>query len=386
MKLTEELRAKTANKKKPSKNKSDNDATPTAPQITEAQSPNVDKPTHKGKLILDSTCVPQKVKYPVDITILDDVRRWQEKLIDTLHTPKHGKKPRTHRRKARSAYLKIIRNRKRSKEQIRDAIGIQLNYIENNFKIIDKYFKKGLVLSEKHSQTFSVITAIYQQQLQKFSYPDQKIKARILSISQPHLRSIYRGKPGAQFEIGAQIDVSVIDSFGRLERLSFDPYHEGENLISAILKYYTTYGYYPEEVMVDHLYRTKENIKFCNDLNIKIIGAPLGKTKEAHNQDKKQVKRSEIERIEVERKFSLLKCKYGLKQLATKTAHTTQTAISLAIITMNIGQILRLIKKINLHLISLLYIAQRYCHINLIKAIYEPLFENFEQDALKTRC
>ena len=54
---------------------------------------------------------------------------------------------------------------------------------------------------------------------------------RIVSISQPYIRPIVRGKAKAPVEFGAKLDEKGI---ARLERLSFDAYNESDVLITAV--------------------------------------------------------------------------------------------------------------------------------------------------------
>ena len=50
---------------------------------------------------------------------------------------------------------------------------------------------------------------------------------RIVSISQPYIRPIVRGKGKAPTEFGAKLDLSIDDSgMARIEKQSFDAYNE----------------------------------------------------------------------------------------------------------------------------------------------------------------
>ena len=53
---------------------------------------------------------------------------------------------------------------------------------------------------------------------------------RIVSVSQPFVRPIVRGKAGKPVEFGAKLDISVVDGWTRLECCSFDAYNEAGNL------------------------------------------------------------------------------------------------------------------------------------------------------------
>ena len=65
-----------------------------------------------------------------------------------------------------------------------------------------------------------------------------KVKDRIVSISQPYIRPIVRGKAKAPVEFGAKLDMSIDEKgIARLEKLSFDAYNEEDVLVTAIENY-----------------------------------------------------------------------------------------------------------------------------------------------------
>lgn len=60
------------------------------------------------------------------------------------------------------------------------------------------------------------------------------VSGRIVSISQPHIRPIARGKVSAAVEFGAKISVSLVDGYAFLEKLSWDAYNEANDPASHI--------------------------------------------------------------------------------------------------------------------------------------------------------
>lgn len=61
---------------------------------------------------------------------------------------------------------------------------------------------------------------------------------RIVSLHQPFLRLIVRGRAKSPTEFGAELDVIQTDGFLRIERLSFDAFNESEDTIPAIERYH----------------------------------------------------------------------------------------------------------------------------------------------------
>ena len=67
---------------------------------------------NSGTMIVDATCAPSNIRYPQDVSLLNEAQENAEKLLDVLHSPTDGKKPRTYRKRARKDYLKYVRCRK----------------------------------------------------------------------------------------------------------------------------------------------------------------------------------------------------------------------------------------------------------------------------------
>ena len=52
---------------------------------------------NSGTMIVDATCAPSNIRYPQDVSLLNEARENAEKLLDILHDSTDGKKPRTYR-------------------------------------------------------------------------------------------------------------------------------------------------------------------------------------------------------------------------------------------------------------------------------------------------
>ena len=91
---------------------------------------DTEAPTNWGTLILDVTCVPQDIRYPTDLSLLNEARESLEGMIDRAF-PK-GLKPRTYRNIARRDYLRYARNRRPSLKLLRKSLRKQLGYVVRN--------------------------------------------------------------------------------------------------------------------------------------------------------------------------------------------------------------------------------------------------------------
>ena len=309
-----------------------------APHDDDSDLPN------KGDLIVDATCAPQNIRYPQDTSLLNEARENLEGIIDELHESGNGEKPRTYRKKARKDYLKTAKSKNKSAKQIRRAVGKQLRYIRRDINIVENYLQNGKTLIGRRLERLETIKELYTQQLFMFENRTHKVANRIVSLSQPWVRPIVRGKAKAKCEFGAKLDISVSDGFVRLEHTSFDAYNESENLQEIIERYKARTGHYPERVLVDQIYRTRDNLMFCKQRGIRLSGKPLGRPKKDAVIDKKQARVDETDRIEVERKFSYAKGSFGLGLIRAKLKETSKTAIALAIVALNIAHIGRILR------------------------------------------
>ena len=105
-----------------------------------------------------------------------------------------------------------------------------------------------------------------------------KVENRIVSISQPWIRPIVRGKVKAPVEFGAKLDLSIdAEGYARIENISFDAYNENTCLQDAVNAYYERTGYYPKRVLADQIYRTRDNRAFCQKHGIRLSGPKLGR-------------------------------------------------------------------------------------------------------------
>jgi len=126
------------------------------------------EPENRGTLIVDATCALEDMRFPHDVTLLDEARRKTEAIIDTLQNkmPEGWEKPRTYRKSARKEFLTFIRNRKPRVKTIGKAIKTQIQYVERNVRLINEYKDKvGITsLSRKQRQDLWVIGELVRQQ------------------------------------------------------------------------------------------------------------------------------------------------------------------------------------------------------------------------------
>ena len=304
-----------------------------------------DTSKNSGTLIIDATCAPQNIKYPQDINLLNEAREKLEKLIKKICKEQNWYVPRMYRKNARKDYLALAKCRKRSVKKVRSAIKKQLNYVCLDLGYVEWFLEQdGVELSEKDAALLDVIYKVYEQQLYMYENKTHSVEDRIVSISQPYIRPIVRGKAKAPTEFGAKLDMSVDEhGMARLEKLSFDAYNESDVLKTALENYRERTGHYPERVLADQIYRNRDNINICKKWHIRLSGKALGRPKKIPAVDKKTEYQDNVDRIEVERIFSLAKRKFGLGLIRTKLENTTKSSILLPIIAMNVDRLTSLL-------------------------------------------
>jgi hypothetical protein len=199
---------------------------------------------------------------------------------------------------------------------------------------------------------------------------------RIVSISQPYVRPIIRGKQDRPVEFGAKLSVSLnADGVACVDHLRWDAFHEGGDLQSQVEAYRARHGHYPEVVLGDPVYGTQANRRYLKGRGIRFAGKPLGRPKtvtEANREELKRLKaqrREEyLQRIPIEGKFGQGKNGYRLNYIRAKRADTSLAWINSIFLVMNLQILLRIffawIKKgvaVTLELL-LRALEMRFCH------------------------
>jgi hypothetical protein len=247
-----------------------------------------------------------------------------------------------YKKKARKDYLALAKSKKRSSKKIRKAIKKQLQYIRRDRNYIDCLSSYGYYPDEKQLERLEILDKLVEQQQYMYDNKTHTVGNRIVSISQPYIRPIVRGKSKAPVEFGAKLDLSVENGLGRIEKISFAAYNESKVLIPAIENYYKRNGHYSERVLADKIYRNRINLAYCKEYGIRLAGLALGRPGKDTVIDKRTEYIDSVDIIEARRKFGLSKHSHGLGLIMTKREDTTRSSIVLSIISMNLDSLLRL--------------------------------------------
>ena len=288
---------------------------------------------NKGRIIFDATACPQDIAYPTDLDLLSDAREKSEQLIDQLYNPVlHEKKPRTYRKVARTRYLKTAQKKNKTHKEIRKATGSQLRFLKRNLNSINRLLDSypTIPLKPKKHKYLLVLNTLYAQQKEMYTNGVHRIDDRIVSIHQPHVRPIVRGKSQAKVEFGAKIHLSLIDGISFLDELSWDAFNEGSHMMEYIEKYRNRFGFYPKEVLADQIYCNRINRAALKEKGIKLLAKPLGRPSAVQ----KHV--SPGERNPIEGKFGQAKTAYGLNRVKARLRETSESWIACIILVLNL--------------------------------------------------
>ena len=325
------------------------------PEASEATDTPTKAEPRQGKLILDATVAEQAIRYPTDLSLLNEAREFSERIIDHLY-PRTGlkRKPRTYRQKARQAYLAVVKKRRPGGKLLRRAIKQQLQYLRRNLGHIERLMDNWPVgtpipLPRWLMRRYWVIPHLYEQQRQMYRSNTRRCDDRIVSISQPHVRPIIRGKQNKAVEFGSKLSVSLDgEGLARVDHLRWDAFHEGLDLPAQVEAYRRRYGHYPEVVLGDPLYGTRDNRRYLKTRGIRFAGKPLGRPKKVTEENREELKRLKaqrreeyLQRIPIEGKFGQGKNGYRLNYIRAKLPATSEAWINSIFLVMNLLILLR---------------------------------------------
>lgn len=301
-------------------------------------------PGNKGKLQMDATVCDADIKYPTDLDLLNESRQKAEELIDELCLKLDLRdKPRTYRRVARKDFLHVSKMKRKPANVLRKAIRKQINYLKRDIRsihrILDTMGDAPIPLDRVQLKYFFVIQQLLEQQETMYRKGNHQVEDRIVSIHQPHVRPIVRGKAKSKTEFGAKINISLVDGYARVDHFDWDAFNEGSDLQEQVERFRELTGKYPELVQVDKIYLTRENRRFLKEKGIRFTGEPLGRkpAKESKTAYQKRKERQEAaERNHVEGKFGQGKRGYNLNNIRARLASTSNSWIGAIIFVMNL--------------------------------------------------
>lgn len=299
----------------------------------------------QGTLMIDATVAEQQIAYPTDLKLLNEGRKQLERMIAKVCKAEGIKQPRMYKKMARRAYLLLAKKKHKTQSQIRKGIRGQLQYVKRDLGYIKQLMAdghlSGKVLSKRDWKLLQVIHEMYRQQRYMFDERVHSIENRIVSIYQPHVRPIPRGKDKAATEFGSKQLVMQKDGYTHVQKIGWENYNEGGLLQESVEAYLTFYGCYPEAVSADRIFGTRENRRYLKAHGIRFIGKALGRPAALSRKQKRALEKEMAQRNAIEGKFGQGKNGYGLAKIRARLKDTSESWIMSIYFVMNLVKLAR---------------------------------------------
>jgi len=264
----------------------------------------IDRRIIKAKgMLVDATVFPEKIKYPNDVGLLNDVREWLVRNIKRIGKS-IGKKYRTRPREARKEYLNFSKKKAKVKKTINKAKKKMLQYVRRNIRqlkdAIEEVRATGRNVKRQIIEKLQVAEKIYRQQHKMYTEKTNRIEERIVSFTRPYVRPIKRGKQGKKTEFGGKAALVEVGGFLFLDYFKHRAFAEEELLKEHLLGYASRFGKLPPSVVMDAKYGTQENREMMEKFEVRASFKRRGrrpKTEDAEDRwfKKKQRQRNWIE-------------------------------------------------------------------------------------------
>ncbi|MEO6220515.1 MAG: IS5 family transposase [Ginsengibacter sp.] len=310
-------------------------------------------PENSGTLLLDATVAEQQIEYPTDLKLLNESREQLETMIGQVCKQVGLRQPRMYKNKARQQYLTLAKKKKKTNKDIRKGLRSQLQYVSRDLKYINKLLEEhtGLkkVLDKKDWKILQVIHEVYRQQQQMYNEDKRSIEHRIVSLYQPHVRPMPRGKDRVQTEFGSKQLVMLKDGYAHVHTISWDNFNEGIQLKQCTEAYKEIYGCYPEKISADAIFGNRANREFLKEKEIRFVGKQLGRPPKMTSAEKRKLQKEMAGRNAIEGKFGQGKNAYGLQKIKARMKETSESWIMSIYFIMNLVKLserafLRLLK------------------------------------------
>lgn len=295
----------------------------------------------------DATCADAEVRYPTDIDLIEDGSKYIDRMIDKVCGIKKIRKPAgVERNRIRAIYLNVIKRKHKGSKLVKDALTRMLPLLYrdiltllNLIGVDDETYGR---FNCTQKRTIQAVIDMYHQQEEMLREGKHTCENRIVSIHQPHVRPIVRGKAKAKVEFGAKIGVSIVSGYSFIDHHSWDAYNEASDLTVHIEKYKERFGCEPKRFFGDKIYLNRENRRILKEKEIQIMGRPLGRPPK--NPTQEQIERERIGvslRNEAEAQFGTGKRTYRANNIRAKLPQTAECWTAMCYFVNNLAKFMR---------------------------------------------
>jgi IS5 family transposase len=309
-------------------------------EINDTTGDNNTVPANSGTLLVDATVAEQQIEYRTDLKLLNESREQLERMVEQLCKEGKLRQPRMYKNKARQQYLTVAKKKRKTKKDIRKGIRRQLQYVSRDIKYINKLLEQHTTLktglNKRDWKLLQVIHEVHRQQQEMYTEDKRSIEHRIVSVYQPHVRPIPRGKDRVQTEFGSKQLIMLKDGFTHVQTISWDNFNEGIRLQECVEAYKEIYRCYPEKVSVDAIFGNKANRQYLKEKGIRFVGKQLGRPPKISRAEKRKLQKEMAGRNEIEGKIGQGKNGYGLQKIKARMKETSESWIMSIYFIMNL--------------------------------------------------
>ena len=302
---------------------------------------------HKGVLKIDATCADAEVRFPVDVDIIHDgckvVDRYLTRLCKSLSVPLVRSSYKT----ARRFYLELVKRKKKGGKLVKETISHLLHYLQVDLRKITEIFVEHRgskeLLKPYEQRILNATFDMFAQQTYMHENNVHVCSNRIISIFQPHLRPIKRGKARAKTEFGAKIGAAIYEGYTFIDHHSWNAYNENTDLKLQVEKFKDRFGYLPATIHADKIYLNKVNREYLKDEEIKSFCKPLGRPSKESKTPEFIAKMTKAvgERNEIECSFGTGKRIYRANNIRAKLPDTSECWVGMCYFVKNVMKFLR---------------------------------------------
>ena len=290
-------------------------------------------------MLVDATVFPEKIKYPNDVAILNDVREWISGWLKEISNTT-GEKIRTYKRKAKKLYLNFAKKKQKTKKMIRKTKRQMLQYVKRNLnQLKERMGDLDYLVRAEVEIRLEIAQKIYEQQKYMFDENINKIEERIVSWWREYVRPIKRGKGGSKnVEFGPKVSLSQVDGMIFVDEFKHDNYSEANKEVveKQIENYENRFGKKPPSMTGDMLYGTLKNRELLKDKEIRSAFKPLGRKCKKNEKQEKYVRRKQRERNCIEGSIGDVKEHYGCHGIRYHCREGSEMWIRLAFLARNL--------------------------------------------------
>lgn len=292
----------------------------------------------KGMLV-DATVFPEKIKYPNDVGLLNDVREWLVRNIKRIGKS-IGRKYRTRPREARKEYLNFSKKKAKTKKTINKAKKKMLQYVRRNLKqlkdAIEEVRTTGREVKKQIIEKLKIAERIYHQQHKMYTEKTNRVEERIVSFTRPYVRPIKRGKQGKKTEFGGKGALVHAGGFLFMDYFEHRAFAEEELLADHLAGYVSRFGRLPAYASMDAKYGTAENRDLADNLGVRASFKRRGRKPKTVDAQDRWFKKKQRERNRIEGGFGNGKEHYGLDGVRYSIKDGSEIWVRAGILAMNL--------------------------------------------------